>query len=132
MFAYADDQDLGPNGPEVMQLFQVVLQLVDQLVLDMEHSFADLAERVLVLLAGELVVHGAAAQADRMHRARGGEGFESAVDRAPRQRRIDGLDVRGYLVRCAVPPEGVDGVPDELPLPRLPESRGQGWPGRGR
>ena len=42
-------QHLRAHRPKPVQLFQVVLQLADQVVLDVEHAVAHLADRVLVL-----------------------------------------------------------------------------------
>ena len=129
MFAHADHQDLGPDRPKVVQLLEVVLEVVDQLVLDVEHALADLAKGVLVLLPGKLVVDGAAAEPDGVDGARRRQRLQRAIDRAAGQRRVDRLDVRRDLVGGAMPAEGVDGLPDQLALSRLPETRGEWWPG---
>ena len=60
--ANADDQDLGAHRPETMCLFEVVLEGVHKLFLDVQHASANLADRMVVVAGGELIVSGSFAE----------------------------------------------------------------------
>jgi hypothetical protein len=58
-----------------MRVFEVALERADELLLDVKHPAANLANGVVVVAAGELVVSGTIAQVSGINRARCGEGF---------------------------------------------------------
>src|SRR5215470_9906627 len=101
----------------------MALQLGHQAVLDVQDATADLADRVLVVLAGDLVVDRAVAQADRPERARRRERLQRTVDRAAGKARLGALELRRDLVRGAVAAQPLHRLPDLLPLTRLPHPR---------
>src|SRR5437899_5409908 len=63
------DQDLGAHRLESMSLLEVLLELAYQLLLDVHDATADLADRVVVVAARELVVGRSFAEVGRVHGA---------------------------------------------------------------
>src|ERR1700674_260221 len=78
--ADANDKHLRPQRLEVVTLGKMSLQRADQLFLDVQHSSANLADRVMVITAGELVVDRTFAEVRGVHRARRREGIKRSVD----------------------------------------------------
>src|SRR6266851_78063 len=86
--ADTNDQDLRPQGLEVMPLFQVGLELADKLFLDVQHSSADLAHSMVVIAARELVVRGALIEVRGVDRARRCQGLERSIHSAAWKSRL--------------------------------------------
>lgn len=63
-----------------MDFLEVLFELSQQRVLEMEDALTDLADGVLVLLAGDLVMGGTRAEPDLAQGTGHGEGLESTVD----------------------------------------------------
>jgi hypothetical protein len=59
--ADADDEDHRSHGFEAVTFLEVLLQLVHELFLDVHHAAANLAHRMVMLTARELVVRRAIA-----------------------------------------------------------------------
>ncbi len=93
-----------------MALLEMRLQLADQLLLDVQDTPAHLANRVVVISAGQLVVRRALAQVGGIHRSRRGQRIEGPVHGAPRKPRLAPVQLRRYLVGRAVAAEPDDGV----------------------
>jgi len=86
----------------VVPLLEVVLERAEQRVLEVEDPIAVLADGVLMVLTGDLVVGGAGAEAHRPERSRDRERLESPVDGGPGEAGAYRLDPRGDLVGGAV------------------------------
>ena len=63
-----DDQDLGPHGLESMTFFEVRLELLHQLFLDVHDAPAHLADGVMVVAARELIVRRTLAEVRGVYR----------------------------------------------------------------
>jgi len=114
--ADADHEDLGAEGLETVELLEVVLQLPEQGILEVENPLAAFADRVLMVLAGDLVVSRPGAEADRPQGAGDREGVERPVYGRAGKAGSFGLDPRRDLVGSAVGAEGGDRVPYQPPL----------------
>jgi hypothetical protein len=114
--ADADHEDLGAEGLETMQLLEVVLQLSEQGILEVENPLAAFADRVLMVLTGDLVVSRAGAEADRPQGAGDREGVEGPIHGRARKAGSFGLDPGRDLVGGAVRTKGRDRVPYQAPL----------------
>jgi hypothetical protein len=66
--ADANDQDLGAHRPEVVQVLKVRLERVHELFLDVQHASAHLADSVVVVSAGELVMRRTIAKVGGVYR----------------------------------------------------------------
>src|SRR5215472_2274023 len=122
-------EHVSPNRVEPVPLLQVALELGHQAVLDVQDTLADLTDGVLVVLDRDLVVNGTIAETHRMQGAGHRERLQCAVDRASREARLCVLQCGRDLIRRTVAAKGSDGVPNLLPLPRLPHARPQRWSG---
>src|SRR2546429_2925633 len=111
LVAHADDEDGRPHRPKAVPLRQVLLELGHQPVLDVQHPLAHLADRVLVVLAGDLVVDGAVTQPHAVQGTRRGERLQRAVDGAAGEPGLRPLQLSGDLVRGAVTAQAADRVP---------------------
>src|SRR5216683_6033874 len=123
--ADTDDQDLRPQGLEVMPLFQVGLELADHLFLDVQHSPADLAHRMVVIAGGELVVGGALIEVRGVDRARCREGIERSIHSAAWKSRLVFVYLGRDLLSGAVPAERDHRVVDLCPLCGAAHARGE-------
>jgi hypothetical protein len=70
------DQDLRAHRPEVVRLFEVLFERVNELFLDVQNAAANLAHGVVVIPAGELVMSGSLAKVRGVNRSRCGQCFE--------------------------------------------------------
>src|ERR1700686_134575 len=93
-----------------MSFLEMVLQLAHQLLLDMEHSPADLTDRVVVVARRELVIGRAFAEVRGVDRAGCSERFQRAVDGTARKTWLVLVELSGDLFRGAVTSQGNDRV----------------------
>src|SRR6266550_7885046 len=91
----------------------------------MENAAAKLADGMVVVPRGQLVMGGTLAKVGGVHRARRRECFECPIDGASRKTRFRFVELGRYLFRRAVAAEPHDGVVDHGPLRRAPHARGQ-------
>ena len=122
-------QHICTNRAEPVPLLEVALELSHQAMLDVLDTLADLADRVLVVLDGDLVVNRAVAQAHCVQGAGRRKCLQCSVDSASREARLRVLQRGGDLIRRAVTAQGSHHVPDLPPLPGLPHARPQRWSG---
>src|SRR5947208_357776 len=115
-----DHEHLGADRLEPMTLLEMRLELVHQLLLDVHHPTADLAHRVMVIAARQLVVCRALTQVRRVNGARRGQRLECPIDRAARECRPCLVQLNGDLLGGAVSAKVHDRVVDHLPLRRPP------------
>src|ERR1700692_3700168 len=73
-----------------------------------------------MVTGGELVMSWAFAKVRGVNRPRCGEGFERAVDSAPRKSGLGRVQLGGNFLSRAVTAESHDGVVDHRPLSRSP------------
>src|SRR6266851_5035469 len=66
--ADSDDQHLSAHGLETVSFLEVVLELADELLLDVHDAAADLADRVMMVAARELVVRRPLTEVGGVHR----------------------------------------------------------------
>src|SRR5205807_7561869 len=90
--------------------------LFQERLLEVKDPLAALANGVLVILARDLVVGGAGAEADRAQRGGDGERVQRPVDGRAGKAGMVRLDASGDLVGGAVRAERGDRVPDQSPL----------------
>ena len=76
------DQHLGAHRLEAMALLEVLLQLGDEFGFDVQDPPAELTDRVLVGLRGDLVVDRPVAQPNRVQGAGGRQRLQGAIHRA--------------------------------------------------
>src|SRR5450759_1915819 len=120
--ANPDDQDFGSHRTEVVRLFEVLLERVDELLLDVQHASANLAHGVVVIAAGELVVSRTLAQVRRINRPRRGKRLERPIHGAARKSRFRLMQLGSYLLSRAVTAESNDGGVNHRPLSRATHS----------
>src|SRR5471032_2844188 len=108
-----------------MALFQVSLELTHELFLDVQHSAAHLADRMVMITAGELVVGGALTEVRGVDGARCCESFQRSVDGAPRETRLALVKLRGDLIRRAMAAQADDCVVDHRQLGGTAHARGE-------
>jgi hypothetical protein len=65
--ADSNDQHLGPYRLETVQVLEVTFKRVDELLLDVEDAAADLADRVVMIPGGQLVVSRTLAKVRRVN-----------------------------------------------------------------
>src|SRR5438132_11696329 len=80
--ADTDHEHLGADGLEPVPFLEVCLELMHELLLDVHHASADLAHRVMVVAARELVMRRAVTEMRRVDRARRGQRVEGSIDGA--------------------------------------------------
>ena len=95
-------------------------ELGHELFLDVHHASANLAHRVMVVAARQLVMRRTITEVRRVHRTRGGERLEGSIDGAPRKCRLRPLQLDRDLFGRAVSAEAHDRVVDHLPLRGAP------------
>src|SRR5207237_4355871 len=71
--ADTDHEHLRADGLEPVPFLEVRLELMHELLLDVHHASADLAHRVMVVAARELVMRRAVTEMRRVDRARRGQ-----------------------------------------------------------
>src|ERR1700681_4882403 len=106
-----------------MRLFEVAHERVDQLFLDMQNTAANLADGVVVVATGQLVMSGALAEVGCVNRSRCRECLERAVHGAARKPGLGLVQLIGNLLGGAVAAEPHDGVINHRPLSRAPHAR---------
>src|SRR5476651_1789556 len=121
--ANPDDQDFGAHRTEAVRLFEVALERVDELLLDVQHTTANLAHGVVVIAAGELVVSRPLAQVRGVNRPRRGERFERPIHGAARESGFRLVQLGSYLFGRAVTTESNDAVVNHRPLSGASHSR---------
>src|SRR5579864_3634881 len=99
-----------------MAFLQVLFELADELLLDVEHASADLADRVLVVAARQLVVRRTFTEVRGIHRPRRRQRFQRAIDGAALESRLGFVQLSCDLVRGAVASEPNDGLVNHRPL----------------
>ena len=67
--ADADHEHLGARRLEMMLLLEVALEVCDEVLLDVQHTAAELAHRVVVVGSGELVMRRALAEVGGVKRS---------------------------------------------------------------
>src|SRR6266508_2560293 len=115
-----DHEHLRPQGLESMAFLEVRLELVDELFLDVHDTAADLADRVMVIAARQLIVRRAIAQVRRVNGARRRQRFERPVHRAARKVGRGPVQLDGDLLGSAVAAQPHDRVVDHRPLGGAP------------
>src|SRR5689334_642413 len=96
--ADSNDQHLGAHRLETVSLLKVVLVIGDELLLDVLDAAADLAYRVMMVTARQLVVRRALPEVSGVHRPRSRQRLERAIDRAARKSRPRRVQLLGDLV----------------------------------
>src|SRR5260370_13733436 len=122
-FADSDHQHLGVHRLEPMAVLEVSLQLAHQGLFDVQHAAAKLADRVVMVARGQLVVSRPVAQVRGVHGPGCGQRLQRAIDGAARKARLRLVRVSGDLVGGAVPAEPHDRVVDHRPLRGAPPPR---------
>src|SRR5450830_542086 len=108
-----------------MTLLEVSLELTHELLLDVQHSTAHLADGMVMITAGELVVGGALTEVGGVDGARCCESFQRSVDGAARETRLALVKLCGDLIRRAMAAQADDGVVDHRPLGGTAHARGE-------
>src|SRR6478736_7350499 len=120
--ANSDDENFGAHGPEAMRLLEVVLERVHELLLDVQDASANLANSVVVVAAGELIVSRTLAEVGGVDRARSGERFERPVNSAARKPWFCSVQLGCNLLGCAVASQSHYRVVDHRPLRGAPHA----------
>src|SRR5438477_7120553 len=120
--ADTDHEHLGADGLEPVPFLEVVRALMHELLLDVHHASADLAHRVMVVAARELVMRRAVTEMRRVDRARRGQRVEGSIDGAAWRSRPVLVQLERDLFGGAVATQVHDGVVDHLPLRCAPHA----------
>src|SRR5260370_2396793 len=119
-FADSDHQHLGVHRLEPLAVLAGSLPLDHQRPFHVHHAATKLADRVLMVARGQLVVGRPVAKVRGVHGPRCGQPIHRPIHGAARKARLRFVQLSGDLVGGAVPAEPHDRVVDHRPLPGPP------------